>query len=84
MSCKGGYATWFNHQGNDPNILVGAIVGGPDHNDNFADARDNYEQTEPATYNNGPIVGSLARLQGGMLQTTIFSKVLLFYRMKLI
>lgn len=65
VSCKGGYATWFNHQGNDPNVLVGAIVGGPDHNDNFADARDNYEQTEPATYNNGPMVGILARLQGG-------------------
>ena len=65
VSCKGGYATWFNHQGNDPDILVGANVGGLDHNDNFADARDNYEQIEPATYNNGPMVGILARLQGG-------------------
>ena len=51
--------------GSTTNILVGAIVGGPDHNDNFANARDNYEQTELATYNNGPMVGILARLQGG-------------------
>ena len=65
VSCKGGYDAWFNHQGNYPNILVGAIVGGLDHNDNFAYARDNYEQTELATYNNGPMVGSLSRLQGG-------------------
>ncbi|KAH9323953.1 hypothetical protein KI387_018592, partial [Taxus chinensis] len=65
VSCKGGYATWFNHQGRDPNVLVGAIVGGPDRNDNFADERDNYEQTELATYNNAPMVGILAKLQLG-------------------
>lgn len=65
VSCKGGYATWFKHQGKDPNVLVGSIVGGPDQNDNFVDERDNYEQTEPATYNNAPMVGLLARFQNG-------------------
>ncbi|KAK4844920.1 hypothetical protein QYF36_026059 [Acer negundo] len=49
----------------DPNLLTGAIVGGPDAYDNFADERDNYEQTEPATYNNAPLLGILARLHGG-------------------
>lgn len=65
VSCRGGYSTWFSSKGSDPNVLHGALVGGPDQNDNFADERDNYEQTEPATYNNGPVVGVLARLHAG-------------------
>ncbi|KAF2297945.1 hypothetical protein GH714_005934 [Hevea brasiliensis] len=56
VSCRGGYATWFSRKASDPNVLAGAIVGGPDAYDNFADERDNYEQTEPATYNNAPIL----------------------------
>ncbi|XP_050377534.1 endoglucanase 6 [Argentina anserina] len=65
VSCRGGYATWFSRKASDPNLLTGAIVGGPDAYDNFADQRDNYEQTEPATYNNAPLLGILARLGGG-------------------
>ncbi|KAF3448696.1 hypothetical protein FNV43_RR09409 [Rhamnella rubrinervis] len=65
VSCRGGYATWFSRKASDPNLLSGAIVGGPDAYDNFADERDNYEQTEPATYNNAPLLGTLARLSGG-------------------
>ncbi|KAK9047908.1 hypothetical protein SSX86_033130 [Deinandra increscens subsp. villosa] len=65
VSCRGGYATWFSRRASDPNLLTGAIVGGPDAYDNFADHRDNYEQTEPATYNNAPLLGILARLHGG-------------------
>lgn len=65
VTCRGGYATWFSRKASDPNLLAGAIVGGPDAYDNFADQRDNYEQTEPATYNNAPLLGTLARLSGG-------------------
>lgn len=65
VSCRGGYATWFSRKASDPNLLTGAIVGGPDAYDNFADQRNNYEQTEPATYNNAPLFGVLARLSGG-------------------
>ncbi|RID44511.1 hypothetical protein BRARA_I01298 [Brassica rapa] len=65
VTCRGGYATWFSRKGSDPNLLTGAIVGGPDAYDNFADRRDNYEQTEPATYNNAPLLGVLARLSSG-------------------
>lgn len=65
VSCRGGYATWFSRKASDPNVLHGAIVGGPDAYDDFADERDNYEQTEPATYNNAPLLGVLARLHGG-------------------
>ncbi|KAK1286532.1 Endoglucanase 6 [Acorus calamus] len=65
VSCRGGYDMWYNRKASDPNLLEGALVGGPDAYDNFADERDNYEQTEPATYNNAPILGILARLSGG-------------------
>ena len=46
VSCRGGYATWFSSKRSDPNLLTGALVGGPDAYDDFADERDNYEQTE--------------------------------------
>lgn len=65
VTCRGGYETWYGRKASDPNLLDGAIVGGPDANDNFADERDNFEQTEPATYNNAPLIGILARLNGG-------------------
>ncbi|XP_057809984.1 endoglucanase 6-like [Salvia miltiorrhiza] len=65
VSCRGGYASWFSRNASDPNTLTGAVVGGPDAYDNFADHRDNYEQTEPATYNTAPLLGVLARLHAG-------------------
>ncbi|XP_058732107.1 endoglucanase 6 [Vicia villosa] len=65
VSCMGGYDTWFSSKRSNTNILTGAIVGGPDAYDDFADERKNYEQTEPATYNNAPLIGVLARLGGG-------------------
>lgn len=65
VTCRGGYHTWYVRKGSDPNLLVGALVGGPNAYDNFADERDNYEQTEPATYNNAPLIGVLARLGRG-------------------
>lgn len=65
VSCRGGYQTWYSRKASDPNLLDGAIVGGPDAYDDFADERHNYEQTEPATYNNAPLLGVLARLNVG-------------------
>lgn len=65
IGCKDGYANWYNAQTPNPNLLVGAVVGGPDQNDNFIDQRDAYLMTEPAIYNTAPLVGVLARLQAG-------------------
>lgn len=65
VACKAGYANWYNIQTPNPNLLVGAVVGGPDQNDDFIDQRDAYLMTEPATYNTAPLVGVLARLQSG-------------------
>jgi endoglucanase len=64
VSCRGGYEDWYIMKDRNPNLLVGALVGGPDQNDNFVDERDAYEMTEPTTYNTAPLVGVLARLQG--------------------
>ncbi|KAJ6343361.1 hypothetical protein OIU76_005161 [Salix suchowensis] len=48
--------------GPNPNVLVGALVGGPDCQDNFTDLRSNYMQTEACTYNTAPLVGVFAKL----------------------
>ncbi|GER43660.1 endoglucanase 1 [Striga asiatica] len=59
ISCNDGFQYLYSGSAN-PNILVGAIVGGPDNRDGFADDRNNYQQSEPATYINAPFVGALA------------------------
>ncbi|WVZ95415.1 hypothetical protein U9M48_041183 [Paspalum notatum var. saurae] len=63
IGCDQGFA--YLHSGeDDPNVLVGAVVGGPDARDGFVDDRDSYGQTEPATYINAPLVGALAFFAG--------------------
>ncbi|XP_024044967.1 endoglucanase 8 isoform X1 [Citrus clementina] len=42
------------------NLLTGAIVGGPDINDQYNDTRINWSQSEPTTYINAPFVGVLS------------------------
>ncbi|WOG88150.1 hypothetical protein DCAR_0207384 [Daucus carota subsp. sativus] len=59
ISCGDGFQYFYSSSPNQ-NIHVGAIVGGPDNNDNFNDDRNNYQQSEPATYINAPFVGALA------------------------
>jgi hypothetical protein len=61
IQCSVGFNV-MNTQSPNPNILVGAVVGGPDLHDSFPDERSDYEQSEPATYINAPLVGSLAYL----------------------
>lgn len=59
ISCNDGFQYLYSRSPN-PNLLVGAIVGGPDSGDGFSDDRNNYRQSEPATYINAPFVGALA------------------------
>ncbi|KAL6494167.1 hypothetical protein OROGR_032078 [Orobanche gracilis] len=61
IQCSYGFSI-MNSQSPNPNILTGAVVGGPDQNDRFPDQRSDYEQSEPATYINAPLVGALAYL----------------------
>ncbi|KAL2316994.1 hypothetical protein Fmac_030870 [Flemingia macrophylla] len=62
IGCTQGYDNWYSTQTPNPNVLVGALVGGPDGQDNFEDRRNNYMQTEACTYNTAPLVGVFAKL----------------------
>ncbi|KAG6415934.1 hypothetical protein SASPL_123353 [Salvia splendens] len=62
IGCKEGFSEWFVKDADNPNVIEGAIVGGPDQSDKYSDSRDNYPQAEPSTSTNAPIVGVLARL----------------------
>lgn len=61
ITCKGGY-DWFNKNETDPNVLDGAIVGGPDEFDAYTDLRSNYKQAEPSTITVAPLVGVLVKM----------------------
>ncbi|KAI0496186.1 hypothetical protein KFK09_022493 [Dendrobium nobile] len=63
IGCQEGFQ-YLNSNNPNPNILTGAVVGGPDQNDGYSDDRNNYAGSEPATYINAPIVGCLAYLAG--------------------
>jgi hypothetical protein len=63
IGCDQGFA-YLHSAAPDANVLVGAVVGGPDARDGFVDDRDSYGQTEPATYINAPLVGVLAYFAG--------------------
>ncbi|XP_061344918.1 endoglucanase 8-like isoform X1 [Gastrolobium bilobum] len=60
IDCKAGSRYFFSPNPN-PNVLVGAVVGGPTNNtDSFPDSRPFFQQSEPTTYINAPLVGLLA------------------------
>ncbi|XP_057963750.1 endoglucanase 17 [Malania oleifera] len=61
IQCSEGF-NFMKSESPNPNVLVGAVVGGPDLHDGFPDERSDYEQSEPATYINSPLVGALAYL----------------------
>ncbi|KAK1366667.1 Endoglucanase [Heracleum sosnowskyi] len=59
IKCKDG-TPYYIRKGYNPNLLTGAVVGGPDEHDWFDDDRNNPGQSEPTTYTNAPLVGLLA------------------------
>ncbi|XP_057535931.1 endoglucanase 17-like [Amaranthus tricolor] len=61
IQCSAGF-DFLNTEAPNPNVHVGAIVGGPDLHDMYPDERNDYEQSEPTTYTNAPLVGALAYL----------------------
>lgn len=63
IGCTQGYDNWYGREETNPNVLIGALVGGPDNEDGFMDQRDNYMQTEACTYNTAPLVGVFAKLE---------------------
>ncbi|KAK1321674.1 Endoglucanase 5 [Acorus calamus] len=63
VGCVEGFHRWYDSKQSNPNVLIGALVGGPDKNDGFSDDRSNYEQTEPSLAGNAPLVGVFAKLK---------------------
>ncbi|KAF8379930.1 hypothetical protein HHK36_027395 [Tetracentron sinense] len=59
IACNDGF-NYLKSGSPNPNVLTGAILGGPDNRDSFSDDRNNYQQSEPATYINAPFIGALA------------------------
>ncbi|CAH9117094.1 unnamed protein product [Cuscuta europaea] len=62
IGCMQGYFTYFGCRDPNPNVVIGAVVGGPDMNDQFEDRRGNYMQSEACTYNTASLVGPFAKL----------------------
>eukprot|EP00271_Cylindrocystis_brebissonii_P021116 TRINITY_DN7385_c0_g1_i1.p1 TRINITY_DN7385_c0_g1~~TRINITY_DN7385_c0_g1_i1.p1 ORF type:complete len:610 (-),score=113.66 TRINITY_DN7385_c0_g1_i1:766-2595(-) len=51
---------WLQSPAGNPNLLLGAVVGGPDRNDSFSNDRQNRAQSEPKTHINAVWAGLLA------------------------
>jgi hypothetical protein len=64
VTCNEGFSSWFPTSNPNPNTHVGAIVGGPDGNDQFSDNREDSTHSEPATYINAAFVGACAAALG--------------------
>lgn len=62
MTCNEGFEAWYNNPEPNPNVLVGAIVGGPDENDAYEDQRSDFQHDEPDTVTVAPLVGVLAAI----------------------
>lgn len=60
-SCKDG-DKWRDSKDPNPNVLLGAMVGGPDQFDKFIDERDKQVFTEPAISSNAGLVAALIAL----------------------
>ncbi|CAN1240586.1 Endoglucanase 8 [Linum grandiflorum] len=59
IQCKEG-SRYFLSPNPNPNLLVGAVVGGPNVTDAFPDSRPFFQESEPTTYINAPLVGLLS------------------------
>ncbi|CDP16869.1 unnamed protein product [Coffea canephora] len=63
VGCVQGFESWYRRPEPNPNVIYGALVGGPNNNDAFFDDRSNYEQTEPTISGVAPLFGLFSRLQ---------------------
>lgn len=64
VQCVQGFEIWYSRSESNPNVISGALVGGPDKNDDFSDDRSCYEETEPTLSGTTPLVGLFSKLQG--------------------
>ncbi|KAL5744327.1 hypothetical protein ACOSQ2_027443 [Xanthoceras sorbifolium] len=59
IDCKSG-SSYLDSSDRNQNLLTGAVVGGPDIKDSYADSQADFVHSEPTTYINAPLVGLLA------------------------
>ncbi|CAN6268395.1 unnamed protein product [Urochloa humidicola] len=69
-SCTGGYR-WRDAKRADPNVITGAMVGGPDRRDRFNDSRMAFGQTEPTLVGNAGLVAVLVAVTSSGLGTGV-------------
>ncbi|KAL6227045.1 hypothetical protein ACLB2K_001004 [Fragaria x ananassa] len=67
--CSDGFK-WLYSPDPNPNVAVGALVGGPFQNESYMDIRNNSMQGEPSTYNSALIVALLS----GLVSTSSVAK----------
>ncbi|KAB1208911.1 Endoglucanase 7 [Morella rubra] len=60
-TCKGGWE-WHDSKNPNPNNIIGAMVGGPDQNDQYHDVRTSPNFTEPTMAGNAGLVAALVSL----------------------
>ncbi|XP_058099696.1 endoglucanase 10-like [Magnolia sinica] len=87
-SCAEG-SRWLHSRDPNPNVLIGAMVAGPDQDDKFSDERDAPQYTEPSLSGNAGLVAALIALydptspsstsneiDGGIDQMGIFANIM--------
>lgn len=67
--CSDGFK-WLYSPNPNPNVAIGALVGGPFQNDSYMDIRNNSMQGEPSTYNSALMVALLS----GLVSTSSVAK----------
>ncbi|KAF3581810.1 hypothetical protein DY000_02028704 [Brassica cretica] len=62
VECNAGFNDWYHSPAPNPNVLTGALVGGPDENDAYEDERTDFQHSEPVSATVAPFVGVLAAI----------------------
>ena len=62
VECNAGFNDWYHSPAPNPNVLTGALVGGPDENDAYGDERTDFQHSEPVPATVAPFVGVLAAI----------------------
>lgn len=82
-TCNGGWWAWYHTTKSNPNVIKGAMVGGPYKSDKFKDDREDHGSTEPTLTGNAGLVAALVSLTSsggiGIDKNSIFTNVLPFY-----
>ncbi|KAJ0968472.1 hypothetical protein J5N97_025389 [Dioscorea zingiberensis] len=61
IACKEG-SIYYNSSNPNPNLLIGAVVGGPGEDDVYEDDRADFRKSEPTTYINAPLGGRMGTI----------------------